>query len=160
MRGFVSTRLFTLVWATWALLVSPAQNSKTSGSPDHTTMLTGSMSLHTLKSFSNESMNLTSRSEDNKSCYPLTKCKPCSKLESLTAECVTTGYKQLEYCTNVKKKKFVGCHYSPDFNEERLFWTFEILCGLAGAVAYWVVLTRRREIEKMVARRIQRQINA
>eukprot|EP00731_Ephydatia_muelleri_P016868 Em0009g1292a len=91
---------------------------------------------------------------------PLTKCKPCSKLESLTAECVTTGYKQLEYCTNVKKKKFVGCHYSPDFNEERLFWTFEILCGLAGAVAYWVVLTRRREIEKMVARRIQRQINA
>ena len=163
--------VITPVWTNRALLVSPAQNPNTNGpSPDHTS-ITGPMSLHTRKSSSNESMNLSTRlslsgpftwfafdttqpfthppiictaaqSEDSKSCYPLTKCKPCSKLESvrrtsgtlhnftrpsaqLTVEWVTTGYKQLEYCTNVKKK-FVGCHYSPDFNEERLFWTFEV----------------------------------
>lgn len=98
----------------------------------------------------------------NCTCSVLSKCKKCSRFDmsKQVKACLYTGYKQLAYCSKKKMQKYLSCHYSADFNEERRFWGFEFIVLVIGIISRVIVYYRKKVIQTRVIRRIQRQINA
>lgn len=101
-------------------------------------------------------------SEQQQACSAMGKCRPCSWLDMnrKLPECLTFGFKQRSYCSDIKRERYVSCHYVPDAREARLFWLVEGSVCSIGILAYAVVILRNRKIERRTARRIQEQINA
>ncbi|XP_064390577.1 uncharacterized protein LOC135338396 [Halichondria panicea] len=156
----------SLVWMLVVmLLVKPGRSASISAaspeSPNHLLDNKPQSDVSSQKMMIN-SNEATSCGSESCNCYPLGKCKPCSRFDMgrQQRECLRTGYKQHAYCPSTKQEHFISCHYTPHPFETRMFWLFEGSAFSLGALAYAIVYLRQRRIEKMVAMRIQQQINA